>query len=69
MAKFELYRLPYDPEALRPVISGETLSFHHGKHLQTYVNNLNAAIEGTPFADMTLEEIVMKSEGGMRNNA
>ena len=69
MAKFELYRLPYDPEALRPVISGETLSFHHGKHLQTYVNNLNAAIVGTPFADMTLEEIVMKSEGGMRNNA
>ena len=69
MANFELYRLPYDTEALRPVISGETLSFHHGKHLQTYVNNLNAAIEGTPFADMTLEEIVMKSEGGMRNNA
>lgn len=69
MAKFELFRLPYDPESLRPVISGETLSFHHAKHLQTYVNNLNAAIEGTPFADMTLEEIVVKSEAGMRNNA
>ena len=69
MAKFELFPLPYDKEALQPVISGETLSFHHGTHLQTYVNNLNGVIEGTPFADMTLDEIVVKSEGGMRNNA
>ena len=69
MTKFELFRLPYAMDALQPVISSDTLAFHHGKHLQTYVNNLNAAIEATAFAESSLEEIVMKSEGGMRNNA
>ncbi len=69
MAKFELLALPYDINALEPVISAQTLNFHHGKHLQTYVNNLNAAIEGTPFAEMSLEDITCKAEGGMRNNA
>ena len=69
MKKFELINLPYEANALEPVISKETLGFHHGKHLQGYVNNLNAAIEGTDFENMTLEEIVKKSEGGVRNNA
>ena len=69
MKKFELMPLSYAPETLEPVISKETLGFHHGKHLQAYVNNLNAAIEGTPFADKTLEEIVLTAEGGILNNA
>lgn len=67
--KYELITLPYEANALEPVISKETIGFHHGKHLQGYVNNLNAAIAGTEFENMPLEEIVIKSEGGMRNNA
>ena len=67
--KFELLTLPYAENALAPVISAETIRFHHGKHLQAYVNNLNAALPGTPFEGLSLEEIVVKSEGGMRNNA
>lgn len=69
MNKFELISLPYSPNALEPVISAETIAFHHGKHLQTYVNNLNALLPGSGFEDMTLEEIVSKSEGGIFNNA
>lgn len=69
MGKFELMTLPYAADALEPVISKETIGFHHGKHLQAYVNNLNAAIAETEWETQTLEEIVMKSEGGMRNNA
>lgn len=67
--KFELLALPYAEDALEPVISAKTIQFHHGKHLQAYVNNLNNALPGTPFEGMSLEEIVVKSEGGMRNNA
>ncbi len=67
--KYELINLPYEANALEPVISKETIGFHHGKHLQGYVNNLNAAIAGTEFENMPLEEIVIKAEGGMRNNA
>ena len=69
MKKYELIPLPYAVDALEPVISKETIGFHYGKHLQAYVNNLNAGIEGTPFADMPLEEIVKKAEGGIINNA
>lgn len=69
MSKFELMTLPFAPEALEPVISRETIALHHGKHLQTYVNNLNAALPGTPYEDMTLEEIVRKADGGIFNNA
>ena len=65
----KLIDLPYAPDALEPVISAQTLSFHHGKHLQTYVDNLNKLIAGTPFENMPLEEIVCKSEGGIFNNA
>ena len=66
---FELITLPYAPDALAPALSAETLAFHHGKHLQTYVNNLNAAIAGTPFEGKPLEEIVRTAEGGIFNNA
>ena len=65
----KLIDLPYAPDALEPVISAQTLAFHHGKHLQTYVDNLNKLIAGTPFENMPLEEIVCKSEGGIFNNA
>ena len=61
--------LPYAPEALEPVISKETIGFHHGKHLAGYVNNLNGLLEGTPLAGLSLEEIVLKAEGGILNNA
>ncbi len=54
---------------MEPVISKETLGFHHGKHLNAYVNNLNGLIEGTKFEDMPLEEIVKTSDGGVFNNA
>ena len=61
--------LPYEITALAPEISAQTLEFHHGKHLQGYVDNLNKLIAGTPFEAMPLEEIVKKSEGGIFNNA
>lgn len=61
--------LPYELNALEPHISKETLEFHHGKHHQTYVTNLNNLIKDTEFADMSLEDIVKKSSGGMFNNA
>ena len=67
--KFELMKLPYALNALEPVISAETLSLHHGKHLNTYVNNLNKLIAGTKFEQMELEEIVATSEGALFNNA
>lgn len=69
MKKFELMALPYSEDALEPVISKETIGFHHGKHLLAYVNNLNGLLEGSPLAELSLEEIVLKSEGGMVNNA
>ena len=69
MGKFELMALPYAIDALEPVISKQTLEFHHGKHLAGYVNNLNALLEGSPLAGLPLEEIVCKAEGGMLNNA
>ena len=69
MGKFTLMALPYAPEALEPVISKETIAFHHGKHLAGYVNNLNGLLEGSPLAGLPLEEIVLKAEGGMLNNA
>ncbi|MBF0611736.1 MAG: superoxide dismutase [Magnetococcales bacterium] len=61
--------LPFEKDALEPYISRETLEYHHGKHHQTYVTNLNNLIAGTEFENSSLEEIVMKSSGGMFNNA
>lgn len=69
MSKFELITLPYAADALQPVISPETIAFHHGKHLQAYVNNLNNLIAGTKFEGMTLVDIVKQSDGGVFNNA
>ena len=69
MGKFELMVLPYALDALEPVISKQTLEFHHGKHLAGYVNNLNGLLEGSPLEGLPLEEIVLKAQGGMLNNA
>jgi len=69
MNKFDLMALPFAPEALEPVISRETIALHHGKHLQTYVNNLNAALPGSKFENMPLIDIVKQAEGGIFNNA
>ena len=69
MGKFELMVLPYAAEALEPVISRETIGFHHGKHLAAYVNNLNGLLSGSGFEEATLEEIVCKATGGILNNA
>jgi len=69
MEKFELMVLPYALEALKPVISSETIGFHHGKHLASYVNNLNALLPGTKWEGLPLEDIVKLAEGGVLNNA
>lgn len=66
---FTLITLPYAPNALEPVISRETIEYHYGKHLQTYVDNLNKLIVGTEFESMPLEQIVAQSQGGIFNNA
>ena len=65
----KLPELPYALDALAPHISKETLEFHYGKHHQTYITNLNGLIKGTEFENLSLEEIVKKSSGGMFNNA
>ena len=67
--KHELPALPYALDALAPTLSQETLEYHYGKHHQTYVTNLNNLIPGTEFESMSLEDIVMKSSGGVFNNA
>jgi Fe-Mn family superoxide dismutase len=69
MADIALPPLPYAIDALAPHISKETLEFHYGKHHQTYVTNLNNLIKGTEFENLSLEEIVKKSSGGIFNNA
>lgn len=69
MEKFKLMALHYAPEALEPVISRETIAFHHGKHLAAYVNNLNGLLENSGFEEATLEDIVCKATGGILNNA
>ncbi len=71
---FELPDLPYDRSALEPYMSSKTLEFHHGKHHQTYVTNLNNLVKDTEFANMSLEEIIKKtyndsSKAGIFNNA
>ncbi len=66
---FTLPPLPYDKTALAPHISAETLEFHHGKHHQAYVTNLNKLLEGKPEASKSLEEIILSSEAGVFNNA
>ena len=65
----QLPPLPYPKDALQPIISAETLEYHHGKHHQAYVTNLNNLIKGTEFENSSLEEIILKSSGGIFNNA
>lgn len=67
--KFTKPQLPYSPDALAPVISEETINFHWGKHEQNYIDTLNSLIEGTEYQDLSLEEIIKKSEGKIFNNA
>ena len=64
-----LPELPYAMDALAPHMSKETLEYHYGKHHQTYVTNLNNLIQGTEFANASLEDIIMKAQGGLFNNA
>ena len=67
--KFDMPTLPYGIADLAPALSQESILFHFGKHLQTYVNNLNAALPGSGFEGKSLEEIVKSAEGGIFNNA
>ena len=69
MEKIQLTPLPYSHDALEPVIGAQTVAVHHGKHLQTYVNNLNALIEGSSLEQLPLEDIVKQGEGAVLNNA
>ncbi|MEM5517333.1 superoxide dismutase [Henriciella sp. AS95] len=71
---FDLPDLPYSRDALAPHISEETLNFHHGKHHQAYVTNLNKLIDGTDMESKSLEEIIKaaasdSSKAGLFNNA
>ena len=66
---FELITLPYGAKDLEPVISERTIGFHHGKHLQAYVDNLNKLLSGSGLEGLKLEDIVCKSSGGIFNNA
>ena len=66
---FELIKLPYAADALEPVISARTLGFHHGKHLQGYVDNLNKLLPGTPYEGLPLDEIARQADGAIFNNA
>lgn len=67
--KFELPQLPYATNALEPVISQQTIEFHHGKHLLAYVNNLNNLLPGSKFENADLLTIVKESDGAIFNNA
>jgi len=66
---FTLPPLPYSDTALAPHISKETLEYHHGKHHQTYVTNLNKLVAGTPEANKSLEELIKTQTGPVFNNA
>lgn len=67
--KFAMIPLPYAEDALVPIMSDRTLYYHYGKHYKTYVDNTNQLVAGTPFEGMTLEEVVLKSDGVLFNNA
>lgn len=69
MKRFTLPILPYEHGALAPVISRSTIDFHYGKHLQTYIDNLNKLIEGTPLEQAGLETIIKSADGAVFNNA
>lgn len=66
---FTLPPLPYAMDALEPLMSQQTIEYHYGKHLQTYVDNLNRLTEGTPYSDSTLEQLILTTTGPVFNNA
>jgi len=66
---FTLPDLPFAKDALAPHISAETLEYHHGKHHAAYVTNLNKLLAGKPEAELSLEEVILRSDGGVFNNA
>ncbi len=69
MTEHKLPELPYARDALEPHISAETLDYHYGKHHAGYVDKLNAQIKDSEFASSSLEDIILKSSGGIFNNA
>ena len=66
---YQLPKLPYALDALEPHIDATTISIHYGKHHQTYADNLNKLVPGTEFADASLEQIILKAQGPIFNNA
>ena len=66
---YEQPQLPYQADALEPVISRTTVDFHYGKHEKAYIDNLNRLIKGTEFEDMELEDVIVKASGPLFNNA
>jgi Fe-Mn family superoxide dismutase len=69
---FEVTPLPYEPTALEPAISAETLSFHHGKHHKAYIDKTNAAVAGTDLENGPLEDVIKSARGqnqGLFNNS
>lgn len=66
---FDLPPLPYALDALAPYISAETMNYHYHKHHQTYIDNLNKLIKGTPFENMNLEEIIVKTAKDEKSQA
>lgn len=66
---YTLPPLPYAADALEPRMSQETIEYHYGKHLQTYIDNLNRLIAGTPYEKMPLEKIIITAGGPLYNNA
>lgn len=66
---YSLPQLPYATDSLAPIISKETIEYHYGKHEKTYIDNLNNLIKGTPYEEMTLEDIIRKATGSLFNNA
>ena len=66
---YSLPQLPYATDSLAPIISKETIEYHYGKYEKTYIDNLNNLIKGTPYEEMTLEDIIRKATGSLFNNA
>ncbi len=69
---FQLIDLPYADDALDPAVSAETLSYHHGKHHQAYIDKTNDAIKGTDHAEKSLEDVIAAARGsdqGLFNNS